>query len=194
MWPGKHRNQIATSTCVKLFYRQQEEGRLEVGPTGWGRFVWALERWALVWPMVMGALSLFYLPDYLGRYSETASDSTIFWVSLLAVASFVSLLLAVMRFLRHERWIFDGESRELVYQTRTLYGTLQEASVDLRDIRKVEVGRGRGLGASTIVVEFAAGHREVLCKTRWGMGEVEGIAAGLRVFLKSARYDVEWVS
>ncbi len=179
---------------MKLFYCLQEEGRLEVGPTGWGRLVWALERWALVWPLMMGALSLFYLPDYLGRYSETTSDSTIFWVSLLAVASFVSMLVAVMRFLRHERWVFDGESRELMYQTRTLYGTLQEAAVDLRDIKKVEVTRGRGLRASSIVVEFAAGHREDLCKTRWGLGEVEGIAEGLRVFLKGARYDVEWLS
>src|SRR5690554_4736692 len=170
---------VATSLCVKLFYVLQESCRLEVGPTGWGRFVWALERWALVWPLLMGALSLFYLPDYLGRYSETASDSTIFWISLLAVASFVSLLTAVLRYLRHERWVFDGESRELVYQTRTLYGTLQEAAVDLRDIKRVEVVLVGGLKASAIVVEFAGGHREDLCKTRWGGGEVEVIAEGL---------------
>lgn len=178
---------------MKLFYSLEEDRRLEIGPTGGGRFVWALERWALVWPLVMGGLSLFYLPDYLGRYSTTVSDSTIFWVSLLAVASFVSLLLGVMRYLRHERWIFDGESRELVYQTRTLYGTLHESSVELREIKQIEVDRVKGFRSSTIVVEFAAGHREVLCKTRWGTREVEGIAEALRVFLRKARYDVEWV-
>lgn len=185
---------LPTRDRVKLFYSLQEEGRLEVGPTAWGRLVWALERWGIAWPVMMVGISVFFLPDYFGKYAAQEGVQGIFWVSLLAVAGFVSMLLGILRFLRHERWIFDGEARALVYQTRTLYGTLQEESVPLREIQKIEIELAGGLRSSRIVVAFAGGHREVVCKTRWRVGEVREIADALREFLKKNRYEVTWVT
>ncbi|MBA2660866.1 MAG: hypothetical protein H0U74_01110 [Bradymonadaceae bacterium] len=178
---------------MKLFYTLVDKGRLEVGPSARGRLVWALERWALVMPAALLGLILFFLPDYVGRYAEQEPFRGLVLLAIVALAAFVSMLLAVLRYVRHERWVFDAEERRLAYHTRTLYGVTHDESVELREIATVVVTLRASPKQSTIEVGLEGGHREVICQTRWRPSELTAISEAMRDFFKQGRFKVEWV-
>lgn len=167
--------------------------RLEISPSGRGRFVWALERFAIGTPLLFGAMAIFFLPDYLGRYAREQPAPGLFWLSLLMVAMLIASLLAVLRFLRHERWTFDAGARQIAYETRTFYGPMHGAEEALGNVTRVEMQGGRWPRTSTVTIELGEGVREMVCRVRGGADELVAIARALEEFFKRHRYRVEVV-
>ncbi|TXD39127.1 hypothetical protein FRC98_01615 [Lujinxingia vulgaris] len=168
----------------------EREGALEVGRSRLGQARAAVGRAALAFPLVMGALALVLLPDYLGRYREAEPVAGLYWVALAMMALLFAAIVGSVSALRHERWIFDGPGRQLQVQVR-LMASVQEAAVPMRDVERLHLMRGAGLRPSRLDVVLKEGRRETLARGYFVGERLEEVGQVICDYLRSHRFFVE---
>ncbi|MFU8803566.1 MAG: hypothetical protein ACNA8W_07145 [Bradymonadaceae bacterium] len=177
---------------MKYFSLEKTEEGLVLEETVRGRFVGALVRLVVIFPTIFIALSIFYIPDYLGRYAEQEPVFGFFWLIVLAVALLIGIVVAALRLTRLERWVFDLKARELAYETQGLYGAGHGATVPLKEITRAELHLRSAPAQSKLVFELAGGHREVVAQSRFGKEEIEEIANRLQTLFRKLHLAVTW--
>lgn len=168
----------------------EREGALEVGRSRLGQARAAVGRAALSFPLVMGALALILLPDYLGRYREAEPVPGLYWVALAMMSLLFAVIVGSVSALRRERWVFDGPGRQLQVRVR-LMASVQEAGVPLRDIEGLELVRGGVGGHARLDVVLKEGRRETLARGYFLDDRLEVVGQAISDYLKAHRFFVE---
>lgn len=156
-----------------------------------GRFLAAFYRAIKVFPIAMGALAIFFLPDYLGRFRGEEPFPGLFWLSLAMLAVLGSALVALFRFMRRDRWIFDGTERKVVAEVKTLYGRPSTGEAELREVEALLLDSRGGLRRSALMLRLDSGEEEELFSGN-GLGDdLEEVAERVMGFMREQRYQVE---
>lgn len=177
---------------MKYFQIEETREGLTLEETVRGRMAAALGRFAVTFPLVLAGLSFFYIPDYIGRYRAEEPVVGIFWAVVFGFALLIGFVLAALRFVRLERWVFNRQTRELSYETQGIYGPGQGASVGLEKILSAEVQLRSPPFHSLIVFELADGHRETVARSRVSPEEIKALAERLEAFFGKLNLAVTW--
>ncbi len=164
---------------------------LTLRQTRWGRLMAALYRAVVVFPLVMLALMVVFMPDYIFRFAEEEPVTGLFWAAFAGLALLVAGLASTMRYLRRDRWIFDGSSRMVVAEMATLWGEPGRGEADLRELESMGLMRRRWPKKSALILRLKSGREETVFSGR-GMGaELESVADSIMEFLRRQRYHIE---
>ena len=155
-----------------------------------GRLMSALYRGAKLFPLIMGGLAIFFMPDYVCRFAEEEPVTGLFWGSLAGLALLISFLASTLRYFRSDRWIFDGANRTVTAEVKTLWGQPGVGEADLRDLEALRVRARRWPRTSEMRLRLDSGEEEVIVAGH-GMGEqISEAAEEIRDFLRDQRYQV----
>lgn len=175
-------------------------GRIELQKSGdsltieWsrtGRLMAALHRAVMLFPMLMGGLAIFFMPDYVCRYAEEEPVTGLFWGSVAGLALLITFLAATLRYLRRDRWIFDGADRKVIAEVRTLWGEPAVGEAELRELEALMLRTRRYPGRSELKLRLDSGEEEVLVEGRGVAKELEDAAQTIVDFLRDQRYHVD---
>ena len=157
-----------------------------------GRLRIAFLRWLVVMPVAFFAMVVFFTPDILfGRVRAVEPVPGLFLLTLVLLALLGSGLFALARYLRKERWIFNGETRELLGETYVLYGTGESGRVELREIKEILLEDfGARFRASRLGVEMNDGSQEELFRARTMGADLRIVGENIRDFMRDQRYAV----
>lgn len=177
---------------MKLFFTARRGATFQVGPTPLGRVWAALNRFVTAFALVTFAGAVVYLPDYLGRYRhEGAPDGFFLWL-LLAVAGGVAAVLAVIRLLRREVWVIDLAEGVLVYESKRLLGRLDQVSVEIEEVERVDAHDAGFGGVSSVSIRLRESDRaEFLCRSRVSPGSIREVGDALGAFIEAQGWAVD---
>ncbi len=172
-----------------------DDGVLVVQITRWGRLWAALTRWLVIVPVAFFAAVVFFTPDLMfGTVRQEEPVPGLFVLTLLGLAVAGATLFSVSRYLRWERWIFDGEARKVFAEARTMFGMTQRGDADLRDISHLLLDARSGVVAvSRLGLELKDGHQEILLSGRGIGDEVQKVGEAVKEYLRECRYPVELI-
>lgn len=168
---------------------QREGGLLEVERTLRGRLWAALIVMVKVFPFAAGGLAIFFAPDVLfGDVVEKEPFPGLFWLSLLGISIIIMALAGLVRFLRRERWVFDGSQGFVRAEVYSFIGAPAVGEAGLDEIKKLHLELGRGLGQSALWMELSDGAKELLFSGNGVAAELEALAQRIEEYLKEQRY------
>lgn len=177
---------------------QRDGPVLTLGWTLWGRVVGGFYRAVKIFPWLAGIAAVFFLPDYWGRYAEEEPVPGLFWGSILALVLLGCFLFGVLRVVRDERWMFDGEERSVIAEVQLLWASPKQGEIPLRNLEAVELTTRTWPFSSELAIRIddpeAERDREVVFEEPGMASEFEKAADAIMEFLKQERYhDVELI-
>lgn len=171
----------------------EHEDVLTVGYTRRGRLMAALHRMLILFPLVMAGLAFFFLPDYIFQLREAEPVPGLFLASLAGLALLVAGLAATLRYLRRDKWTFDGGARKVIATVETLWGKPGEGEVEMREVEALAIKTRRWPARSELHIHLDSGQQEVMFAGRGLADEIEDIADGIIEFLREQRYHVDLI-
>ena len=179
-----------------LFEVEEDGSVLTLRWSLYGRIVAGIYRGIKIFPWLLLIAVVFFLPDYIGGFSDEEPVTGMFWGSIVALVVLGCFLWGVLRVVRRGRWIFDGDERTITAEVKTLWGDPARGEARLRELETLEVITRRWPRSSEVAIiidsEEAGEEREVLFSGH-GMGdEIEEIGQRILDFLKRQRYQVEF--
>ncbi len=175
---------------MRAVFAETKGNTFAMGATPAGRMWAALERLMFLFPVLLIGATIFYLPDYLGRYRAQEPQSGLLLVVLIIGTLGLSLLAAVLRFLRKELWVVDLGEQMLVYQTSRLLGGSQQTGVEFEHIKRFAVHLADAPHTSRLVVELDEHGGERMLETRLGAQSLREVAEALAEFLDAHDLDI----
>lgn len=156
-----------------------------------GRLIAAIHRVIKLFPFVMGGFAIFFMPDYVCRFAEEEPVTGLFWGSIAALSLLICFLAGTLRYLRRDRWIFDGSDRILIAEVQTLWGEPATGEADLRNLEALMLHTRRYPWRSALHLRLESGEEEVLIEGH-GMGEeLDQTTQKIMDFLRDQRYHVD---
>lgn len=174
-----------------MFETDQTGECLEIRRSAAGRVAGAVARFAVWMPVGMAALSILFLPDYLGQYREQEPVPGLFWAVLGAISAFVALIGALVKFLRRDLWVVDAEADRLVFETHPLVGTPSQGTVELDRLERVVLERGDRWEVSAVGFELRGYPNETLGRTRLGGAELDKLVDTIESFVDEHELEIE---
>lgn len=176
---------------MKAVFGEQYASSFTMGLSRSGRALAAGERFVFSWIALSVVGTLFYLPDYVGRYRAQEPVAGMFFVLLGAVCLLTSLMLAALRYFRSEIWVVNPAQGVLIYQTSRWLGLGQRrAAVDLGAIERFRSETRPGLADSQLLVQFGDGGGARMLVARLSSAAIDQLAGQLAVFLSEHRIDI----
>lgn len=168
---------------------QKEEGVLQAERTLKGRLVAAVILMSKIFPVAMGAFTVFFIPDLLfGDLTEKEPFTGLFWLSLVGISMFITGLSGIVRFFRRERWIFDGPQNRVVAEVTSLFGSPAAGEAGLGEIKKLQIITGKGLRQSRLSMVLEDGAQETLFSGNGLAADLEALLLEIEEYLKEQRY------
>jgi hypothetical protein len=168
---------------MKLYDVKQNGDCLTIRRTTSGRLAEAASRLATWWPLVFAAEAIFFLPDYLHRYRDGASDERfVFWAALAGLATLIAGIGAIVKFVRRDTWIIDPDRGKLVFQTRPFFGARHETEVDLDRLVGLRYVQASPPRLSELSLHLRGQPDETLCRTRWGSSMLDDVVDAIQSF------------
>ena len=171
----------------------EKDNVLTVGFSRRGRLMASLYRIALLFPLIMGGLAIFFMPDYIFELREAEPVPGLYIASLAGMALLVSVLSATLRYLRSDMWIFDGNARTVTAQIKTLWGKPGEGEVDMRDVEALAMKTRAWPRRSELHIYLDTGQQEVMFYGRGLADEIEEVAHNVIEFMREQRYHIELI-
>ncbi len=180
---------------AKRLELNEESGELTVQLTLWGRVVAGTFRGIKIFPWLALIAGVFFLPDYIGRYRAEEPVTGLFWLSILSLVFLGCFLWGVLRVLRRDRWVFDGNSRRVIAEVPRLFRQPARGEADLREIEALQLKTRRFPFESELTVRIDTADEGVRTETilaEPGMGaQIEQAADAIIEFLRDHRYYVD---
>ena len=175
----------------KLIKVEQTAQELIIGPTRLGRLVAALQLALVTLPLAYAGLVVFFAVDYIFRFAEEEPVAGLFWLSLLVLAMLFAFLVAIVRFLRHQTWIFDARQRAVIADVRGLFGSVGQGEADLREVAALVVDRRSWPAKSELRLRLDSGEEEPILTGRGLGAAIEEAAQAIDGFMKEQRYPID---
>lgn len=140
------------------FYTEETSGALAIGESARGRAIGALTRGLVVAAGASALLSIFLLPDFIGRYAEREPVAGLYALSLAGLAGLAGFALGLSRWLRRERWLLDARAGALVLERGLGRGEPMSEAIDLEHVSAIEWARRPWFRASTLDAVMSDGH------------------------------------
>lgn len=176
---------------MKAVFGQQNADSFTMGLSLSGRTLAAGERFifSLLALVVVG--TIFFLPDYVGRYRAQEPVAGMFFVLLGLASVLISLMLGVLRFFRREIWVVDPAQGALIYQTSRWLGLSQrQEAVDLGAIERFRTESRPGLADSQLLVQFSDGGGARMLVARRSAAAMDDLARQLADYLAAQRIEI----
>lgn len=170
---------------MKAVFGERKSKIFTLGLTPSGRLAAALERLLFMFIALSVVGSIFFLPDYFGRYrAEEPVPGLLFGVLLLSVL-FMSLIAATLRFFRNDLWVLDVEEGALIYQAGQIFGRgVQQSGIEFEQIERFLVDIKPAPRESRLIVQLHDGGGERMFVTRVGGASIREVADKLAPFLR----------
>ncbi len=176
---------------MKAVITTRDNGAFNIGQTPAGRAAAALERFVFIFPLIVLGGSIFFLPDYLGRYREQEPMPGFLFLALVISAAFIGLVASVLRFFRNDLWVIDTQEGMLVYQaSRVLRGGFDQAGIELDMVERFIVKLEDSPKDSGMYVRVEGEGTERVVESRFGARSIEEAADELRAFLDDKGIDI----
>jgi hypothetical protein len=168
------------------------EGRtFNIGASAYGRLGAAMERFVFVFAMLLIGGSLFFVPDYIGRYREQEPVFGFLFLALVITVLFVSLVAGALRLFRNDLWSVDAGEGLLVYQAnRLIRKGFEQTAVELDMVRRFVVKLDDPPRESEFLVELEDHGPERIVEARFGSHSFRDAAEELREFLSAEGIDI----
>lgn len=175
---------------MKAVFGERKAKIFTLGLTRSGRLAAAVERLIFMFLALTVCGSIFFLPDYIGRYrAEEPVTGMLFGVLLLSVL-FMSLVAATLRYFRNDLWVLDVEERALIYQAKQIFGRgVQQSGIEFEQIERFLVDIKPAPRESRLIVQLHDGGGERMLVTRVGGASIAQVAEALGPFLRKHRID-----
>ncbi len=156
-----------------------------------GRLMAALYRGIKLFPLIMGGLAIFFMPDYVFRFAEEEPVTGLFWGSLAALALLISFLASSLRYFRSDQWIFDGSELVVAAEVQTLWGKPARGEAELRELEALMLETQKWPRRSRLGMRLESGEEEILLQAH-GLGdELDEVAETIFEFLRDQRYHID---
>lgn len=176
---------------MKAVFGERKSKLFTLGLTRSGRLWAAAERLFFMFLTLSVVGTIFFLPDYMGRYRAEEPVSGLLFGLLLLAALAASLLAATLRYFRREFWVLDVEEGALVYQSGKLFGRgAQQYGIDFEHIERFLVEINPSPRESRMLAQFHDGKGERILVTRVGGASLAEVAEALTPFLRKNRIQI----
>lgn len=170
---------------MKSVITSRDNGNFHIGQTPAGRAAAALERFAFIVPLIVLGGSIFFLPDYLGRYREQEPMPGFLFLALIITAVFIGLVASALRFFRNDLWVIDATEQMLVYQASRVVGQgFEQSGIELDMVERFIVRIADAPRDSEIFVRVDGHGTERVISSRFGVESVREAADALGAFLE----------
>jgi hypothetical protein len=176
---------------MKPVITTHEDQTFNIGASASGRAAAALERFVFVFAMLAIGGSIFFLPDYLGRYREQEPMAGFLLLTLVISVLFISLVAAILRMRRNDLWSVDAGEGMLVYQANRLFRKgFEQTAVELDMVRRFVAKLNDAPRDSELFVELEDHGPERIVEARFGADAIRQAAEDLREFLAAEDIDI----
>ncbi|QDG53969.1 hypothetical protein FIV42_25470 [Persicimonas caeni] len=176
---------------MKSVITSRDNGTFNIGQTPAGRAAAAMERFVFIFPLIVLGGSIFFLPDYIGRYREQEPMPGFLFLALVLTALFIGLVASTLRFFRNDLWVVDAGEGMLVYQASRVFGKgFEQAGIELDMVERFIVNIEDAPRDSEIFVRVDGHGTERVISSRFGVESVREAADELKAFLDDKGIDI----
>lgn len=180
---------------MKAVYGERKAKIFTLGLTSGGRLGAAVERLIFMFLALSVVGTIFFLPDYIGRYRAEEPVGGLLFGVLLGSVFLMSLVAAALRYFRNDLWVLDVEEGALIYQAGQIFGRgVQQSGIEFEHIERFLVDIKPAPRESRLIVQLHDGGGERMFVTRVGGASIAQAAEALEPFLRKHRIRIPIVA